>query len=177
MRGEQRLGSARTPRSRPRNDHAIGHRTRRLCAVEQKQNRPWRYAKAAFQARRRGLEPPTTGSTGTYGVPTTPSCCSKEAVSEPLQGSSARQSAYSFGPVSPQSARNSRALEGPLDGSERPRRRNNSAHVPGMVSLSRHVDLSGRVRGGPRGSQDALWEARRCPRRRVSDGSSPKNSL
>ena len=52
----------------------------------------------------------STGSTGTYGAPTTPSCCFRMAVSEAPQGSSARQSAYSFGSVPPQSARNSRAL-------------------------------------------------------------------
>ncbi len=61
----------------------------------------------------------TTGSTGTYGVPRTPSCCSRMTVSETPRGLSARLSAKSFGAVSPQSVRISRALAGPPDGTIR----------------------------------------------------------
>lgn len=62
------------------------------------------------QARRTGLEPATIGSTGTYGVPTTPSCCFEMAVSEPPRGCGARKFGYSLGPVTPHSARIWRAI-------------------------------------------------------------------
>ncbi len=90
---------------------AHGRRSATRAKRGRGKNETTRWEQRAFQARRTGLEPATTGSTGTCGVPTTPSCCSRKVVSEPARSLSARKSAYSFGPVSSQSARTSRAID------------------------------------------------------------------